>query len=226
MPKKTRYRITLVGNNKQKKVLVDLTDFTGVTETYESMLKNNKVILPQKYVNTNGIIPMQYHLVLSKTKEDGDKNRIIRNELGKLVEETTTNNNWSILDKKPFLVEETFWVYGYNHVNERFTTAEIVVEILMKDLRKKNIVKTIRTVHNKLIIQSDYDDFNMIICKCEEDAKRLYNKLLEASKKTTIKRLLFMGNATTTESVTRMYDIILDNTDWSIEKIRRLTTRP
>ena len=223
---KPRCRIPLIRNNQKKKVLLDKVDFTAVTETFESMIQNNNVILNQKFINYNGIIPVEYHLALVKTKEEEDENRFVRNHLGKLVEEVTDSENWTIIDRKPYQVEETFWLYGYNHMSERFTTAEIVVNILMKDIRKKGMVKTIRVVHNKLVIQSDFDDFNMVICKCEEDALRLYNKLLEASKKTTIKRLLFMGIATTLESVTQLYDIILENTDWTIEKIRRLTTRP
>jgi len=226
MGKWVRYRILLMKNNKQKKILYDMTNFSGITEIYHELIENNNTILPQKYVNSNGITPVKHQLVLVKTKEESDKNRIVRNELGKLVEEVVESDKWVVLERDDYEIEETFWVYGYHSRFERFSTTDIIKNILLKDIRKKNMVKTIRVVHNKVVIQSDYDDFNMIICKCEEDASRLYYTLLEASKMTSIKRLLFMGFATDQESVSQMYDIILENTDWSIEKIRRLSTRP
>ena len=65
----------------------------------------------------------------------------------------------------------------------------------------------------------------MIICKNKLDAQRLHHALQKATKKARIKSLLFMGTASPA-SVSRMYDVILDNTDWSIEKIRRTSTRP
>ena len=65
----------------------------------------------------------------------------------------------------------------------------------------------------------------MILCKNKLDAQRLHHALHKAAKKNDIKSLVFMGTASPA-TVSRMYDIILDNTDWPIEKIRRTSTKP
>jgi hypothetical protein len=65
----------------------------------------------------------------------------------------------------------------------------------------------------------------MIICKCKKDAQRLHHTLAKAAQNNKIKNLLFMGTASKA-SISKMYDLILEKTDWNIEKIRRTSTRP
>jgi ABC-type Zn uptake system ZnuABC Zn-binding protein ZnuA len=58
-----------------------------------------------------------------------------------------------------------------------------------------------------------------------EDAQRLHHTLAKIAKKQKIKSLLFMGTASQS-MVSRMYDIIVEETGWDILKVRRTTTRP
>jgi hypothetical protein len=88
----------------------------------------------------------------------------------------------------------------------------------------KKMVKQIIVVYNKLIIYNE-DQFDMVICKNMEDAQRLHHTLAKIAKKQKIKSLLFMGTASQA-MVSRMYDIIVEETGWDILKVRRTTTRP
>ena len=88
----------------------------------------------------------------------------------------------------------------------------------------KKMVKQIIVVHNKLLIYNE-NQFDMVICKNLEDAQRLHHTLAKICKKQKIKSLLFMGTATPA-TISRMYDLILENTNWNIDKIRRTSTRP
>ena len=39
---------------------------------------------------------------------------MLRNEFGKFVNYRTESNDWTIIEKQPHDIEETFWVYGYH----------------------------------------------------------------------------------------------------------------
>lgn len=223
--KSPRYKISLFKNGKLIRHYASYVDKERIDGIYDDLLENNNIIFPQKFINYNAIIPLTSYLVIIKTKEEGDTDIVIRNEYGRLVEITSKSDDWVIVECEPFDIEETFWLYGHNPTNDRFDFTRIIKEIITKDINEPGMVKSIRVVHNKIVIQSDYDDFNMVITKCEQDATRLYYKLMEALNMLPKHQVLFMGIATSTESVSIMYDLILDNTDWDIKKIRRLNTR-
>jgi hypothetical protein len=65
----------------------------------------------------------------------------------------------------------------------------------------------------------------MVLCKNLEDAQRLHHTLAKIAKKQKIKSLMFMGTATPA-TISRMYDLIHEETGWPYIKIRRTSTRP
>lgn len=224
--KKPEYRIILVKNKKRKKILHKGKDKDLIFQIFNELIEKNKVLFPKKFVNYKSIVPIQYEIIIVKKREIGDKNRIVRNELGQLVEEIPSSSKWVIVDKHNYDVEETFWVWGYDKRKDRFDTRRIAQEILLKDMRKKYMVKEVVIVYNKLIISSDLDDFNLIICKCQDDAIRLHNALKKAISKTKIKNILFFGlSKTRTRQISDMYQLIMDHTGWNLQQARRLSTR-
>ena len=86
------------------------------------------------------------------------------------------------------------------------------------------MTKQIIVVHNKLVLHNE-DQFEMIICKNKLDAQRLHHTLHKACKKNKIKSIIFMGTASPA-TVSRMYELIHENTKWPMEKVRRTSTRP
>ena len=128
-----------------------------------------------------------------------------------------------MLDDSDYQVEETFWLFGKNPKNDRVTIKDII-KILMSGIYKKQITKQVIVVHNKLVIHNE-DHFDMVICKCIDDAQRLHHALAKATKINKINNILFMGTASQA-TISRMYDLIKEKTGWPIQKIWRTTTRP
>ena len=64
----------------------------------------------------------------------------------------------------------------------------------------------------------------MVICKNKRDAQRLHHTLAEIIVvKKRIRNLIFMGTATKA-SISRLYDIIEEKTNWPRHKIHRKHT--
>ena len=217
------YRIILTRNGKYKKTLYRCKTKAVSYVKYFSLLEKNKTIkFPKKFVNTKKIISVRYEICLVKPTESTDTFRIIKDVFGKTKIEKPIGD-WTILAAEEFNIEEKFWIYGNDSMTKR-PTIDDVIKKLVAGAHKINMVKQIIIVHNKLLIYNE-DQFDMVICKCMEDAQRLHHTLARVAKKQKIKTLLFMGTATPA-SVSRMYDVIKENTGWPLSKIRRTTTRP
>lgn len=218
-----RYNIILVKNKKKKQTLFKSSSHEDTIKKFRELRKENKVSFPQKYINYKGIKPVKYEILLLKQRTENDKNRVVRNEMGKLVEEKNNSEKWVIVDSAPYDIEETFWVYGYDNVTDRFTIQDIIKKILMKGINRKNQTKQVIVVKNKLVIRGD--DLDFIICKCPDDCLRLHNKLKDVAKKSKTDKLLFLGKSSK-KTCGDMYDLIEEKTGWSKTKIWRTTTRP
>ncbi len=213
------YRVILLANGKYKKTLHRSNTKSTAFLNYFKIISENKVIYPKHFLNSNGIKPVTYKICVSKVTEENDTFRILRDAYGRVFTEEPLGD-WTILASEKYNVEDTFWIYG---IEDRVTIHEVISK-LMVGAHGKKMVKQIIVVHNKLIIYNE-DQFDMVICKNKIDAKRLHQTLAKIATKQKIKSLLFMGNAAPA-MVGRMYDLILEHTNWSIEKIRRTSTRP
>lgn len=218
------YRIILTNNGEYKKTLHKSQREETAFINYKILKKiNENIIFPRKFINYNGIKPIKYEILIVKDIEPNDKNRFVRDEKGKLYEEQPINGIWTILESSEYLIEETFWVFGYDPKKNRLRIHDISKK-LMSGAYKAKMVKQIIVVHNKLIIHNE-DEFEMIICKNKLDAQRLHHTLQKACKKNKIKSLLFLGTATPA-TISRMYELIVSKTGWPIQKVRRTSTRP
>jgi hypothetical protein len=217
------YRVILIGNGEYKKTLHKCKSRDTSFLNYNLLIEENKSVkFPKKYINTNKIKPIKYKICVVKPTESTDTFRILRNDFGKTYKEKPIGD-WTIIASNDYNIEESFWIYGYEAKNDR-VTIEVIVKKLFSGAYKKNMVKQIIVVHNKLIIYNE-NQFDMVICKCKEDAQRLHHTLANICKKQKIKNFLFMGTASKA-TISLMYEIIKKNTGWSIEKIRRTSTRP
>ncbi len=216
------FRVILVANGVYKKTLHKSKTRETAFINYHSIKEKNNVLYPRRFINTNGIKPVKYQIYVTKITEEGDTFRLLRDDYGKTYTEEPIGD-WTILASDDFEVEETFWVYGFNPKADRPNISEVVKKLMIGAYSKK-MVKQIIVVYNKLIIYNE-DQFDMVICKNMEDAQRLHHTLAKIAKKQKIKSLLFMGTASQA-MVSRMYDIIVEETGWDILKVRRTTTRP
>lgn len=217
------YRVILLSNGEYKKTLHRCKTLETVYLNYHAIKEENKVLYPKRFINTNGIKPVKYQICITKITEEGDTFRILRDDYGKLYTEKPLGD-WTILASDDYELEENFWIYGFKEKGKERPTIAEVVKRLMINAHSKKVVKQIIVVHNKLIIYNE-EQFDMIICKNLEDAQRLHHTLAKIAKKQKIKSLMFMGTATPA-TISRMYDLIHDETGWPYTKIRRTSTRP
>ena len=77
---------------------------------------------------------------------------------------------------------------------------------------------------NKLVIE-DYDDFNIVTCKNNKEARLLHDELFEFFRFNKIKRGIFM-NELKKENRKRIYSEILKKTGWKLPRLYRNSTRP
>lgn len=216
------YRVIVLTNGVYSHTLHRCKTRDTAFINYHKIKEANKILYPRKFINSNGIKPVEYQICVTKVTESTDVPRTLRDKYGKVYSEPALGD-WTILDSDEYQVEETFWIYGLDSKANRPNISE-VIKRLMVGAYAKNMVKQVIVVYNKLLIYNE-DQFDMIICKNLEDAQRLHHTLAKIAKKQKIKSLMFMGTASkATNSV--MYDLIHEKTKWSYIKIRRTSTRP
>lgn len=218
------YRVILTQNNEFKKQIHKSNNkLSAFTSFRASVAESEDVMYEKKHVNNNGIVPVKYMLYIVKAHEEKDTKRFVQNPLGKWVEEDLLFDKWTIMDSIEYRIEENLWIYGYDPRKERKTIRD-VVKVLMKGMGKHRTTKEVIVCHNKLIIYNE-EEFDMVVCKCIEDAQRLHHLLYRTAVASKIKGLLFMGTANPV-TISLLYEIIHEETGWPLTKIRRTTTRP
>ena len=217
------YRVVLLSNGEYKKTLYrSMKKETCFKRYHELIEKNQSVKFPKKYINTGKIKPVTFKICVTKLTEPDDVFRTVRDNFGRTYTEKPLGD-WTILASEDYQIEEEFWLYGNNPKGKR-PTIDAVVKKLFTNAYKKNMVKQIIVVQNKLVIHNE-EQFDMVICKNMLEAQRLHHTLAKISHKQKIKSLMFMGTASPA-TASHMYEIIKENTGWPIKKIWKTSTRP
>jgi len=217
------YRVILTCNGIYKKTLhKSKTRETCFINFHILINENSNIKFPKKFINTKKIMPVKYQICVIKPTESTDVFRSLRDDFGRMYTEKPIGD-WTILSSHNYNVEEKFWLYGRDPKLKRPIIDEVVKKLVV-GAHKKNMSKQIIVVYNKLIIYNE-EQFDMVLCKCKEDAQRLHHTLAKIAKKQKLKSLVFMGTASEA-TVSKMYDLIKEKTNWPIIKIRRTNTRP
>ena len=217
------YRVVLLSNGEYKKTIHRSTLKENCFKRYHELIEQNQSVkFPKKFINTGKIKPVQFTICVTKPTEPDDVFRTVRDRFGKTYIEKPLGD-WTILASEEYQIEEEFWIYGNNSKSNR-PTIDAVVKKLFTNAYKKNMVKQIIVVQNKLVIYNE-EQFDMVICKNIRDAQRLHHTLAKISNKQKIKSLMFMGTASPA-TASQMYQIIKENTGWPIKKIWKKSTRP
>lgn len=203
----------------------DLEEVAYVRKVLEE--RNSNVVFPRKFSNSlnrgTKISDFKSEYVILKRvrdKEAGNMSRV-RNEYGKFVEHTTTNENWAVYDKFPCLVEETFWVYGKNPHSGRKTFEEIYDETIANHIEFEIVM--VYVFGNKVIFKYD-EGFDFVICKNVSDAIRMYNMIEERTKK--LRGVIMAGRTITKSDRGRAtIEMIAQKTGWTRKKITTMSTR-
>ena len=227
--RKCPYRLIMVCNGVQRASMGAFREELQGLRKMNELSKNSVegVKFPTRYINKEKIEDVKYALVLIKKREESDPLVTkVRNEYGEYVDHASDNDLWMIVDKAPYEIEETFWVYGYHPLTDRKTYSFIYDELVRPNGSVKSNFLNVKLFLNKVILLT-LDSTELITCKNTNDALRLYNKIFEdCSKDKAMKYVCFNGNCNST-SVARAKCIedIQKLTSWDKGKIIRMTTK-
>ena len=227
--KKRIFSIILVNHGKQLRSLCAEETEAKIYKRFNEMLKENKnVVFPVKYNNaaSKEIVESEYELAIIKCKQENDSHvNKVRDEYGKYVDYKTTDEDWIVVDRAPYYIEETFWVYGYHPRIQRKDFNWIFENFIAKDAKDKYQMKTIVLYLNKLLIECN-GKLEMVICKNKSDGIRLYNKIEEFSRDNKFKYNIFMGDIAYSKYKKTWMNKIQELTHWDRQKIKRNSTKP
>lgn len=226
--KKKIYSVIFVNHGKQLKTICSEATEAKIYKRFNELLKENKkVVFPIQFNNHEHVMKeSEYELVIIKCKELGDSDvNKIRNEYGQYINYESSDEDWIVIDRATYNVEETFWVYGYHPRIQRKTFGWIFDNIISKDVKNKYMFKSIQIYLNKILIDCN-KKLDIIICKNKSDAIRFYNKIEQWCKERKFKYIVFMGDIANSKYKTYWINRIRELTGWNNVKINRPSTRP
>ena len=186
---------------------------------------NEKVIFERRFnlVNKMARKSRDEYIVVQRKFPDEDtvlSNSFFRNEYGRYVEhKLNKGEDLYIIDKFERRIEDTFWVFGYDHHTDRKTFLWIYENLFLDGFESIYDMKRVFLYHNRILILNDAGKAELIMCKCCADAIRFYNLMQGYCKS---KKFIFMGNVTAKSALRPMVEAsIMEKTGWSIEKINK-----
>lgn len=202
------------------------TFIDGFAKLKELEEYNKQIIFPRKYINsgTIGLMKDEY-LLLEKNRYGDKKSSMTRNDFGKFIKNEITNSSkWVVRDKVIRLVEETFWVYGYDPKTDRKDAKWIYDNLLLGSLETPYDIIRVLVYKNKLVIKYDNKQTTMVMCKNKSDSIRLYNFMSDMIHKNKIKQIIFIGSYNTIcNSRRELEKELLELTGWNKTKLQRST---
>lgn len=182
-----------------------------ITETTEKKQKENKRSAKQKY---------EIMLLQKVSNNIGENVSYLRDKTGKFIENVIVDKNeYVILAKDDWFIEDTFSVYGYHPYKDRKDFNFLVNEIILNGCDRNNI-RRIFVYNNRLVIQYD-TDFDFVTCKTVDEAHRLYSTLEKHLKGN--KNIVFTGKLTK-EMSSWFLNELEKKTGWSRQTCKRIHT--
>ena len=212
------YQIVLTENKNKVKVLHSYTREYDANYRFEK-LKSQETFFPKtKAYKDKKLVDVFYEILLIKKREDGDENRIVKNELGKFVEETLDDDEWVIVETSPYLLEENFNVSGAN----RKLTAKEIIDYVVTSNKQKKAPKQILMLNNKIVIEGL--DLHLVTCKDIDETIRLYNTLRTYCFDKKVTDIIFFGSISKADRKV-WYKKIHDRTGINYNRLYRSNSR-
>lgn len=222
----TDYKIISCHNGKQNGYL---GRYKTASEAYEDLerLKSERasVVFPKMIENSGEIRPCRYEYVLLEKNRRGDKKSAkLQNEYGVFIQQETNSEKWVVYDKVRYYIEETFWVYGMNPRTDRKTFSWIYDNMILEIGDDAHNFVRVSVYKNKIILKYDDGTMNLILCKCQSDSIRFYNKVREMKKKDS--RIIMCGSEESSKERSKsVEDELIRLTGWPLHKIQMRKTK-
>ena len=225
--KKRIYSIILTNRGKKLEKICSEATEEKIYKRFDELLKENKkVVFPMRYnIQVHEMLDADYELVIIKCRDEfEDKTTKVRNASGEFVNYETNEENWIVIDRANYNIEESFWVYGYHPRYQRKTFEWVFDNFVSKDAKDKYKFKCIQVLYNKVLIECD-GKLEMVICKNKYDSVRMYNLIEQMASKKKYKYIAFMGDITKSKYKKQWVQKIKDLTGWDTKKVLRQSTR-
>lgn len=228
LPKHYIYRIILTNRGRKIKQLCNAKTEKDIMGKFHKLLKDNEkeILFPKKWiVQEHEMFPSEYEIVVLKKKEEMDDDVTkVKDDYGKYTNYKTNSENWIVIDRSPYEIEESFWVYGYHPRLQRKDYKWIMENFVDKDAKDKATFKSLQLYANKLLFEIN-GKLEMVICKNKSDSIRLYNKIQEECEKKKYKYIAFMGDLANSKYKLDWAHKIMKLTNWNFVKATRISTR-
>lgn len=227
LPKKNIYRIILTSRGGYiKNMCSDVTEEKVMKKLNHLLKDNKKVVFPRRYLVWEHFMhEADYELVIIKVKQEDDSDVTrIKDNYGKYTEYRTSNKNWIVVNRSPYDIEETFWVYGYHPRLGRKDFKWIFENFVADGARDKMQFRSIQVFLNKVLFDIN-GKLEMVICKNHSDAVRMYNLIQQWAQKRKFKYIAFMGDVRQGNCNEYWVERIMKHTNWSHHKATRISTR-
>ena len=222
------YKIVSCHNGKQTAYI---GAYVNVEEAYEDIERlineSKKVVFPaQVQIGETITDSREEYLILEKNRHGDKETLLLRNSYGKLVRQETNSDTWIVLDKFPYDVEETFWIYGHDPLKDRKTFEWVYYNLLLGGIETKFDIKRVMLYKNKVVIKDDAGNLDIVFCKTMGDGVRFYNLLSEWTSKNKVKQIMFLGNYSLIGEKRRaLEEELMKYTGWTKCKIQMATSK-
>ena len=229
--KRTYHMVVIMKNYKRKQRIGASWWMTDAYEIYNNAIEENRRTIKfpielhegneKRQKKGERSIDAVYEIMILQRTPDGQEVSQFRNKKGKFVTNIIIDDqNYSIIAKDEWFVEETFNVFGYHPVKDRKTFDFILNEILLKDVCKENS-RRVFSFHNRVIIQYD-TDIDIITCKTAADSKRLFSALRKSVDDN--KYIFFTEGVTSKNIATWVLNKLEEKTGWKRSACHRIHT--
>jgi len=190
------YIIVLFKNKKKRRIIKGYTTESNAKKKYEDLLKNNNVLFPVEFENAEYCV---HELGLLTTQRDFQLPLFLTDDYGRNEKVYVEGeSHYTFLDVKPYPIEEK--IYDWQ------TDDKITLEQMIKTYCPIKEMKSISTLHNKVIIQIE-EDFKLFSLKNSDDAERCLQTMEKYFRKKGRKDSIFVRDVSTTQRKW-LYDIL------------------
>lgn len=227
--KRNKWQIILCNHGNYLETLHYCPSEKIAYEHYNRLLdESSKVVFSKQWNNlSKEIVESQYEIVIIKCREKYDKNKTVKilDDNETFASYATNEENWIVIDRHAYNIEETFWVYGYHPRIQRKNFNWIYENLVDNGIDDGNIFKTLAVYKNKFLVETG-PTLDMVICKNGRDCYRLYNQIEEWLRKRNKRNVIYLGDLGRSKYKREWIDKIQNTTGWTRHKIKRPSTRP
>lgn len=219
------FKIITTSRDKHVSTLGTYEKLSDARKAFKNFVKENResVEMPRRWVKFHGDLFEacdEIYIVKKKKRRDKNLTNDLKNEYGVPVEHSVSGGRWIPMDKETWLVEEKFWVLGYNPYTDRKPLSWILGNFIIRDTGEHVTAKSI-ALYSMLILIKTGSKTEVIKCKNKKQSIELYNRIEEfcSRYKMRYNHIMFMGDLGDSYDISNWITKIADITGWSRIKV-------